>query len=144
MKDLTQEELENFPFETANVPCGTCNACCRNTDPVLLDPDENPANYKTTAYLRVGLDIAPRVGLAMKENGNCYYLGETGCTIYDKRPRVCRAFDCRMLYLSLPPEHWAGNPDPKLKEGAKRADSTPEKTRKMAAMLREFRLEKNI
>lgn len=31
----------------------------------------------------------------------CIYLGEHGCTIYDRRPKVCRVFDCRRFYLSL-------------------------------------------
>jgi Fe-S-cluster containining protein len=24
----------------------------------------------------------------------CHYLGETGCTIYERRPEMCRAFTC--------------------------------------------------
>lgn len=32
--------------------------------------------------------------LARKHDG-CSYLGEAGCTIYDKRPATCRSYDCR-------------------------------------------------
>jgi hypothetical protein len=30
------------------------------------------------------------------------YLGATGCTIYDRRPFLCRSFDRRKHYLILP------------------------------------------
>jgi hypothetical protein len=40
--------------------------------------------------------------LATEANGHCVYLGATGCTIYDRRPFLCRSFDCREHYLILP------------------------------------------
>lgn len=40
--------------------------------------------------------------LAADENGHCVYLGPSGCTIYDRRPLLCRSFDCRKHYLILP------------------------------------------
>jgi hypothetical protein len=40
--------------------------------------------------------------LAAEANGQCVYLGATGCTIYDRRPLLCRSFDCREHYLILP------------------------------------------
>jgi hypothetical protein len=40
--------------------------------------------------------------LATEMNGQCVYLGESGCTIYDRRPLLCRSFDCREHYLILP------------------------------------------
>jgi hypothetical protein len=40
--------------------------------------------------------------LATTEAGACVYLGETGCTIYERRPLLCRSFDCRKHYLMLP------------------------------------------
>lgn len=30
------------------------------------------------------------------------YLGKNGCTIYERRPLICRTFDCRKHYLILP------------------------------------------
>ncbi len=35
-------------------------------------------------------------------NGACVYLGPSGCTIYERRPLLCRTFDCRKHYLILP------------------------------------------
>jgi hypothetical protein len=40
--------------------------------------------------------------LATRSNGQCVYLGASGCTIYDRRPLLCRSFDCRKYYLVLP------------------------------------------
>jgi len=40
--------------------------------------------------------------LAADANGRCVYSGESGCTIYDRRPLLCRSFDCRKHYLILP------------------------------------------
>jgi hypothetical protein len=40
--------------------------------------------------------------LATEANGQCVYLGASGCTIYDRRPLLCRSFDCREYYLILP------------------------------------------
>jgi Fe-S-cluster containining protein len=40
--------------------------------------------------------------LATEANGQCVYLGTSGCTIYDRRPLLCRSFDCRKHYLILP------------------------------------------
>ena len=40
--------------------------------------------------------------LATEANGQCVYLGASGCTIYNRRPLLCRSFDCRKHYLILP------------------------------------------
>ena len=40
--------------------------------------------------------------LATTPEGACVYLGEKGCTIYERRPLICRTFDCRKHYLILP------------------------------------------
>src|SRR5262249_19882063 len=37
--------------------------------------------------------------LNQRENGDCVYLESNGCSIYDRRPSVCRGFDCRSLFL---------------------------------------------
>ena len=40
--------------------------------------------------------------LATGSHGECTYLGASGCTIYERRPLLCRSFDCRKHYLILP------------------------------------------
>ena len=36
-----------------------------------------------------------------KSNGDCIYLGDTGCTIHARRPQMCRELDCRILATQL-------------------------------------------
>lgn len=36
--------------------------------------------------------------LKSRPGGGCIYLGDDGCTIHDRRPQVCRTFDCRDIY----------------------------------------------
>jgi Fe-S-cluster containining protein len=52
---------------------------------------EARAKNITTAVLKLG----------HRENGDCAYLGESGCTIHENRPTVCRQFDCRTMFLSM-------------------------------------------
>lgn len=77
-----------------DVPCGTCNACCRNTE-VLLTPEE------AKEYLCDVRTVKGDTGAFLKRqnNGNCIYLGAGGCSTYLKRPQVCQGFDCRLWYV---------------------------------------------
>jgi len=50
-------------------------------------------------HVVVGQDVAV---LEADEKGACVYLGEHGCGIYERRPVLCRSFDCRQHYLMLP------------------------------------------
>jgi Fe-S-cluster containining protein len=85
------------------VPCRGCTACCRDNPGIFLHPDEGDdiGSYEAVA------DDNPVTGdtthrLAVKENGDCVYLGPQGCTIYDRRPVICRTFDCRKALLRFP------------------------------------------
>ncbi len=44
----------------------------------------------------------PAFSLARTPAGACVYLGASGCTIYERRPLLCRSFDCRKHYAILP------------------------------------------
>lgn len=83
----------------ADVPCGECTACCRSSQFVHVEPDEVdtlahvprallfPAPGRPAGHLVIGYD----------EHGRCPLLGDHGCTIYEHRPRTCRAYDCRVF-----------------------------------------------
>lgn len=45
--------------------------------------------------------ITGKEGLRLRQtpDGACVHLGEAGCTVYEKRPAMCRVFDCRRLYV---------------------------------------------
>lgn len=90
----------------AMVPCNGCTACCIN-DLIFLKPEFGDrvedhagntveASNPLTGERGVALKHKPK-----REGGGCIYLGPTGCTIHGRAPAVCRAFDCRRLYLSL-------------------------------------------
>lgn len=78
--------------KTVNVPCGNCTICCQR-DTTYLHPElgDDPEMYQTEIRQR-------RVMLAHKKNGDCIYLDrDTGCTIYERRPAICRELDCRLI-----------------------------------------------
>jgi len=78
----------------AKVACGSCNLCCKKARiPILQSYDD--ANAYQTEFLGGVLC------LQHKPNGDCIYLGDAGCTIYDKRPAVCRKYSCVTHYKSL-------------------------------------------
>ena len=81
-----------------DVPCAGCTACCRDGSMVVVKAEygDDVASYKTQ-------EVHGIVMLTQKINGECIYLGATGCTIHDRLPAVCRSFDCRVEFLSTTP-----------------------------------------
>ncbi len=90
--------------QRTEVPCNGCTACCRG-DLIFLHPDvgaylrpkDDPSQY------RCHRAVNPVSGesawcLDRKDDGSCIYLGDTGCTIRNRAPTVCREFDCRGLF----------------------------------------------
>lgn len=92
-----------IPNSQTEVPCNTCVECCRSKQALILVPaqgdDVQSYQYSVAAHPDTG---EPVYLLATKENGECVYLGPSGCTIYERRPLLCRSFDCRKHYLILP------------------------------------------
>jgi Fe-S-cluster containining protein len=85
------------------VPCNGCTECCRSKQLLLLHPEQGDdvESYQFQMF------TDPTTGnsvfaLARDEQGACVYLGASGCTIYERRPLLCRSFDCRKHYLILP------------------------------------------
>lgn len=81
----------NLP--TAQVPCAGCVLCCQKT-PVLLIRE---AGDVVDSYEHV-VDAVGNAWLRQRVDGACVYLGEGGCTIHERVPYACRAFDCRKLF----------------------------------------------
>lgn len=83
---------------TTDVQCNGCRACCIKQTVILLDEDEahlEDFQYSEAVY---GGDLVIRV-LNHRSNGECVHLGPDGCTIYDKRPVICRQYDCRKQFM---------------------------------------------
>lgn len=79
-------------FPNVVVPCDGCVKCCIG-DAVRLLPGEDASQYETEDHPAVfGAKM-----LAHKLDGACVYLGESGCTIHDRKPIQCREMDCRRL-----------------------------------------------
>ena len=79
--------------------CAGCRACCLIEPSLRLHPEagDDPSLYET-------VEVDGELRLAPGKGKACRYLGANGCTIYDKRPVECRAFDCRKLVA----DHIAG------------------------------------
>jgi Fe-S-cluster containining protein len=66
----------------------------------ILYPErgDNVSSYDTAKWYRDGLDKPPITILDRLPNGDCSYLGESGCTIHDRAPVMCRVYDCREVF----------------------------------------------
>lgn len=84
---------------TADVPCGSCVACCTSSQFVHIGPDETATLARIPAELLVPAPGMPRghVVLGYDDAGRCPMLADDGCSIYEDRPRTCRTYDCRVF-----------------------------------------------
>ncbi len=83
----------------ADVPCGTCTACCTSSQFIHISPDEVTTLRRIPKAL---LFAAPRfpsghVVLGFTDRGHCPMFVDNVCSIYDDRPRTCRTYDCRIF-----------------------------------------------
>jgi hypothetical protein len=83
----------------SDVPCDGCTACCESSQFVLVEPDEHEARSAIPAGLLFPAPGAPKGYslLPYDEHGRCPMLRDGACSIYQNRPRTCRAYDCRVL-----------------------------------------------
>lgn len=78
---------------TATVDCGTCTACCHQV--VFLMPSDDASLYEVEKIDAPNpISGAPVTLMLPFFDGHCGYLIDGKCSIYEKRPEVCRAFDC--------------------------------------------------
>jgi len=84
--------------ERSYVPCNGCGLCCKN-DAIMLHPEcgDKPETYQTVPFVNP-LTGEPGLMLAKAPNGECIYLGASGCTIHDRAPTICREFDCGKMF----------------------------------------------
>jgi Fe-S-cluster containining protein len=81
----------------ADVPCGSCSACCTSSHFVHVEPDEADALAHIPASVR--FPAPGRAGQVMgyDEHGRCPMFVDGACSIYEHRPRACRTYDCRVF-----------------------------------------------
>ena len=78
-------------MQRRSVPCNGCRVCC--FDLVWLQPHLGDVVEQYDHVIDHG---AP--ALRRNHDGSCVYLGEHGCTIHERAPAMCKAFDCRVFY----------------------------------------------
>jgi hypothetical protein len=56
---------------------------------------DDPLKYPARVYVE-----GAGFRLPQSADGRCSYLKDNGCSIYNDRPALCRAFDCRVYAVS--------------------------------------------
>lgn len=81
---------------TERVNCNGCTVCCHR-EMIILVTGDNPNDYPgviTVDAPNPYTDEPTTKMLPHRADGACIFLGMHGCTIYDKRPTMCRVFSC--------------------------------------------------
>ena len=101
-----------------DVHCGTCTACCRAAYFIHVQPDETETLRRIPKALLFPAPGLPKGNVLMgyDEHGHCPMLVDGGCSIYEHRPRTCRAYDCRIFAAA---GLRAGDPDEVADDGPK-------------------------
>ena len=83
----------------AILKCNGCTQCCRGPGRVLfLNPRQPLKHLDVNIITRYYPDSSKKYKLFVlkqKDNGDCIYITDKGCSIWDKRPEECRTYDCR-------------------------------------------------
>ncbi|KYZ75795.1 hypothetical protein AXX12_11390 [Anaerosporomusa subterranea] len=75
--------------------CTSCkNKDCCKEFLVYLSPSER-LRLKNHEDYSQSIDPDALAFLAKRENGECYYLTSTGCSIWSRRPSACREYSCQ-------------------------------------------------
>jgi Fe-S-cluster containining protein len=77
--------------DPAEVPCGGCTGCCKSKR-MFANLDKAELERFPEAVYEASID---GMVLPKHEDGTCTKLVDGKCTIYDRRPRACRVYDCR-------------------------------------------------
>lgn len=82
------------------INCNGCTACCKSDVVELeLQNGDDPTLYEHLRMMRTS-EGRTIIALGVKPNGDCAYLGATGCAIQPYKPLVCKRFDCREYFQS--------------------------------------------
>lgn len=90
LEKFKRAQLERSSIST---PCGACDICCRSGYEVTPEEGDNLSLF-------TGRTPDEKPILPLSEDGSCGYLGEEGCTVYERRPTQCRLYDCRPMAIA--------------------------------------------
>ncbi len=88
---MTSDKLSVLKLQAADVPCNGCRACCKD-DLIFLSNEDIISEFNWEL-------VNGRPALKHKSNGECIHLTESGCSVHNNPPAICRKFDCRVLFL---------------------------------------------
>ncbi|MDP2013962.1 MAG: YkgJ family cysteine cluster protein [Actinomycetota bacterium] len=96
---LGEIKLAMSEGSNSDVPCGSCSACCRSSQFILVTDADITARSVIPSELLFSAPGLPAGNHVMgyDSRGHCPMFGETGCSIYEDRPQACRAYDCRIF-----------------------------------------------
>ena len=96
---LRETRLAHRLQSGVDVPCGSCNACCRSSYFIHIQPQETEALAHIPADLLFPAPGLPQGNMVMGFNaqGCCPMLIDNRCSIYAHRPLTCRIYDCRLF-----------------------------------------------
>lgn len=83
----------------ADVPCGSCKACCTSSQFIHIAPDEDATLRripKALLFRAPGFPVGHLL-LGFTNEGHCPMFVDNRCSIYEDRPRTCRTYDCRIF-----------------------------------------------
>jgi Fe-S-cluster containining protein len=82
-----------------DVACGSCVGCCKSSYFIHIKPDEQETLkriQKELLFPAPGMPSGHRI-MGYDKKGQCPMLIDGACSIYEHRPRTCRAYDCRIF-----------------------------------------------
>lgn len=85
---------------TRIVNCDGCTMCCRG-EMIALDPARDDFRQYVTVIAKHPLTGLP-ARFIPQVDGACHYLGDGGCTIWEKRPIICRVFFSAEAFKNTP------------------------------------------
>lgn len=82
----------------AEVPCGSCRACCTSSHFIHIKPEEKQTLKVIDRRLLFDAPGLPKgnVLLGYSKNGHCPMFADNKCSIYSSRPFTCKNYDCRI------------------------------------------------
>jgi len=81
------------------IECNGCTACCHKDVVVLTNAEARRLRSHVERHNGRKFRVLDR-----REDGGCVYLNESGCSIHDEAPGICKRMDCRDLIKTSTPE----------------------------------------
>ncbi|MEJ0023503.1 MAG: YkgJ family cysteine cluster protein [Alphaproteobacteria bacterium] len=85
------------------MPCDGCTLCCKNDQIILRPEDGDDLDFYDWEPIASAL-YPGQSSPALKRDpatGNCVYLRDSGCSIHERAPAICRRFHCARTYKAL-------------------------------------------